>query len=139
MNEVATPEKLTSEEDFQAWMESKQEDISIAQKPEGERSTEEQAQYDMFVDEIRQVIPGADQLTPEQIRSLANNLEMTNTRHAGTQIRSLSDAGQYITDAMQSAQIEGGQNVSEGQLGEMAPPAVGTGQGRDKGGVGGLQ
>lgn len=109
--DVATPEKLT-EENFGAWQEANQEAAAIAEKPEGERTEQETEVYDQFVEEIRALIPGADQLSAEQIRGLANNLEMGNTRHGGGLINSLATASSYTAGAMG---IEGGEHVPDGE------------------------
>ncbi len=72
-----------------------------AKKPTEVRTKEENDQFDIFADEIRKVIPGGDTLSAEQLRDLSINLNLMNTRHAGTTIKSLNDATSYVGEEFQ--------------------------------------
>ena len=137
-------EDRITEEQFAAWQSDHKDEISaaaaIAEKSPEERSPAEAGQYDMFVEEVRKVIPGSDQLSAEQLRGLAINLDLSNTRYTTGQIRSLSDANAYVGSGLQDQThqpIEEGERlpyvgVDRGRLGELAPAHTG-GEGQERG------
>ncbi len=118
-----------TDKQFSEWQAANREQLE--QAAERARNAPAEEQFDMFSGEINEVVVGANQLTPEQRRSLAINMRMDTTRHAGTTQRSLDDAAAY-TGGERDDHDGHAQEVCPSNLSYLSPPHANGKGGRSK-------
>lgn len=103
--------------------------------PPEERTPEQQAEVDGFTGEVLDAIPGSNQLTPEQKRFLANNLDLSNTKFGAGMVAGKS-MKEYIGEGASEEMRFPVEDVAMESSAQLAAPNVGKGQDAGKGKAG---